>query len=50
VRRADGRVIAPISRCTACGAWVWLIDIYGCPTCIRLWATHGVTSDTEEKE
>ena len=48
MRRADGRVTAPITRCTACGAGVWLIETYGCPTCIRYWATHGVT--TEEKE
>jgi hypothetical protein len=49
VRRADGRVIAPITRCTACGAWTWCIETYGCPTCARYWALHGVTT-TEEKE
>jgi hypothetical protein len=47
MRRADGRVTAPITRCTACGAWVWLIDHYGCSTCIRYWALHGVTTEKE---
>ena len=52
MRRADGRVVAPITRCTGCGSWVWCVDRYGCPTCIRYWATHGVTTmpTTQPKE
>ena len=48
MRRADGKVTPPISRCTSCGSWVWRIDHYGCPTCIRYWATHGVVSEEEQ--
>ena len=53
MRRADGPITPPVSRCTACGSWVWRIDTYGCPTCIHLWARFGVVSeprdDDEEK-
>jgi hypothetical protein len=45
MRRGDGPVTPPITRCTACGAWVWCVDIYGCPTCAHYWATHGVITE-----
>lgn len=34
--------VAPISRCSGCGSWAWLIEVYGCNTCRAYWASHGV--------
>lgn len=44
MRRADGPIHAPLSRCPGCGGWVWLIHKYGCRTCQVYWAQHGVVS------